>query len=282
MPSQPNWAKEMQVDIQDHSSKLIDDLKQEIHDEFTAKFRQQSARENSLLNERMLHMECVSMSSNLIISGLPEPSSEAEYDLYQTLITFFEEVLLIDDAQDMLIARCHRLSRHQGPFNKDRPRDVVVRFTHYPDRMKVLRGAKNLNEQFPAEINRRRKMLRPILKEARKRGLRANLTRDKLFIDGKSFTVNDINNIPFPTDEIATITTDTHVFFSSVLSPFSCQFTVDDVDYCSVEQYYQSAKAAFANDAAAEAHIMSVSDPVDMLRAGKLVDIDHAAWADEE
>ena len=108
----------------------------------------------------------------------------------------------------------------------------------------------------------------------------------KLFIYGKSFTVNDINNIPFPTDEIATITTDTHVFFSSVVSPFgnfySCQFTVDDVDYCSVEQYYQSAKAAFANDAAAEAHIMSVSDPVDMLWGGKRVDIDQAAWADEE
>ena len=50
-------------------------------------------------------MECVSMSSNLIISGLPEPSSEAEDDLYQTLTTLFDEVLLIDDAQDMLIYR---------------------------------------------------------------------------------------------------------------------------------------------------------------------------------
>ena len=125
------------------------------HDEFTAKFRQQSARivflqrENSLLKERMLHMECVSMSSNLIISGLPESSSEAEDDLYQTLITLFDKILLIDDAQDMLISRCHRLSRHQGPFNKDRPRAVVVRFTHCPDRMKVLRGPKNLKDHEP-------------------------------------------------------------------------------------------------------------------------------------
>ena len=33
MPSQPILANEMEVDIQDHSSKHIDELKQEIHDD---------------------------------------------------------------------------------------------------------------------------------------------------------------------------------------------------------------------------------------------------------
>ena len=39
IPGQPNWTQEMQVDIhvQDDSSKLIDELKQELHDECTPK-----------------------------------------------------------------------------------------------------------------------------------------------------------------------------------------------------------------------------------------------------
>jgi predicted NAD-dependent protein-ADP-ribosyltransferase YbiA (DUF1768 family) len=295
---QPVWAKEMQANIQDHTSQLIEDLKKEIRDEFTLKTRKQKAhidflqRENILLKERLMQLECVSMSSNLIISGMPEPSTESEDDIRDALLKLFEDVLRVDTAQNMMIARCHRLSRRPGPYNQGRPRDIIVRFTHFPDRMEVLRGAKNLqgyeprlyiNEQFPAEIDRRRKMLRPILKEARNRSLRANLSRDKLFIDGKSYTVNDIDNIPFPTDVISTITTDTHIYFSSSLSPYSnfynCHFTVGDVSYCSVEQYYQSIKAAFAEDYDAEAHIMSSFDPVDMLRAGKRVNVDNGEWA---
>ena len=90
---------------------------------------------------------------------------------------------------------------------------------------------------FVTEIDRRRKMLRLILREARKRGERANLSRDKLYIDGNSYTFNYIVVIPFPTEELAN---DTHIYFSSSLSPYSnfysCKFTAGKVNYCNVEQ----------------------------------------------
>ncbi len=121
---QPVWAKEMQANIQDHTSQLIEDLKKEIRDEFTLKTRKQKAhidflqRENILLKERLMQLECVSMSSNLIISGMPEPSTESEDDIRDALLKLFEDVLHVDTAQNMMIARCHRLSRRPGPYNQ--------------------------------------------------------------------------------------------------------------------------------------------------------------------
>ena len=51
---------------------------------------------------------------------------------------------------------------------------------------KVLKDTKfGISEQFPPEIVHRRKELLPMFKEAKRRGLRANRTVDKLYINGR-------------------------------------------------------------------------------------------------
>ena len=44
-----------------------------------------------------------------------------------------------------------------------------------------------ISDQFPAEIMRRRRLLYPIMAEARQRNKRARLFADKLYIDGKLY-----------------------------------------------------------------------------------------------
>ncbi|KAJ8317385.1 hypothetical protein KUTeg_005289 [Tegillarca granosa] len=55
----------------------------------------------------------------------------------------------------------------------------------------VLKRTENkefgVNEQYPKEINDRRKELYPYLKSAKRNGKRANLVLDKLYVDGKLF-----------------------------------------------------------------------------------------------
>jgi hypothetical protein len=47
-----------------------------------------------------------------------------------------------------------------------------------------LRGKPvSIHEQFPAEIENRRKQLYPVMKQAKRDGKMATTTRDKLFID---------------------------------------------------------------------------------------------------
>ncbi|XP_071138822.1 uncharacterized protein [Mytilus edulis] len=71
-------------------------------------------------------------------------------------------------------------------------RPIVCRFKNFKDRELVRSFARNLkdtkfgvNEQFPKEVNDRRKLLWPYYKEAKKQGQKTHFKRDKLFINGK-------------------------------------------------------------------------------------------------
>lgn len=86
--------------------------------------------------------------------------------------------------------RVHRLGARGGT----RPRPIVAKFEHFKQKELVkskgreLKGTSfGMNDQFPKEINNRRKMLYPILKQHRQKGKRASLVADKLYIDGQLF-----------------------------------------------------------------------------------------------
>ncbi len=84
-----------------------------------------------------------------------------------------------------------------------------------------------LNDQFPREIEHRRRVLRPIIRIGKERGFRCALVYDKLLINNKEYTVNDLLDIPFDISSIGTKTTDDHVMFSGRTSPYSNFFTRD-------------------------------------------------------
>ena len=87
--------------------------------------------------------------------------------------------------------RIHRLGRY-SPIKR---RPIIAKFCYYPDREMVRKAAKNLDgtqysisQQFPKEINARRKALVPTLKSLKDEGKRAYISVDKLYVDERLYT----------------------------------------------------------------------------------------------
>lgn len=85
-----------------------------------------------------------------------------------------------------------------GRFYRGKDRLIVARFLYHGDLVHVLKNAHKLqgkpygiHEQFPKEIEDRRRLLYPIQKRCRKAGQKTKLVRDKLFIDGKLYEPQD-------------------------------------------------------------------------------------------
>ena len=110
------------------------------------------------------------------------------------------------NAQEIQFARVHRVGRK----TKDKIRPIVAKFERYKERQMVrdaffaqLNDVKKTNEvsgkqekvqigiaeQFPAEIQQKRKALIPKMKEAKNEGEKVKLVRDQLDINGQLFKV---------------------------------------------------------------------------------------------
>jgi len=204
---------------------------------------------------RLIRLEAYSMRENLIITGLDEVKGETEDILYDSLIKLFSGDMAVD-MSNIQIVRCHRLSRG---VKRAGPRDVIARFATLTGKKKVLYSGYRLkgrtspifiNEQFPREVEQQRRILRPIQRKCKELNKKCTLVQDKLIIEGKSYTVNNICDIPFDTTGLATQITSTHIMFNGRLSEYSNFYTrdglfnVDDGNsYTSTEQYYQYSRA---------------------------------------
>ena len=132
--------------------------------------------------------ESRSMRDNLIFSNIPEEGINEDPE--KKVRELISKTLLIKD--DVPFERAHRMGR----FTQDRTRPIVVEFSRFKDKMNVLRNAFKLkgskvgiNEQFPAEINERRKLLLPILKKEKSKGNPARLVTDALITPRAKFVV---------------------------------------------------------------------------------------------
>lgn len=78
---------------------------------------------------------------------------------------------------------------------RTKQRKIVANFLFFRDRKlvcfqapKKLKGSNIwVNEQFPPEIEEKRKTLYPVMRTARKNGHRVKLVRDSLYIDGRPY-----------------------------------------------------------------------------------------------
>jgi hypothetical protein len=141
------------------------------------------------LYESLLELQTRSMRDNLLFFGLPEVEGSDE-DCVKTIHQFCKDKLNMADAETTIkLDRAHRIGR-RGP----RPRPVVAKFNFFPVREEVRRSSYKLkdttygiSEQFPREIQERRKQLLPVLHQAKRDGKRANLVVDRLYIDGRPY-----------------------------------------------------------------------------------------------
>jgi len=153
-------------------------------------------RENHDLSENLLDLQARSMRENLLFFNFDE---ETSYELRKTencvekILDFCEQKLGLDNAKNTIrLDRAHRL----GSFEHGKKRPIVTKFNFYGDKMKVKDAARErlrdtafrVSDQFPKQIQDRRKKLIPYLVQAKRNGQRASLSHDALYIDGVRYT----------------------------------------------------------------------------------------------
>ena len=158
------------------------------------------------ISEELIDVKYRSMRENLLFFGLCEtrdpdnPGRTAEDT--EGLLRDFLKTEVLPDSQETVDSitfdRVHRLGKYYDPTY---PRPIVAKFERYTDRETIRKASFELNkhrngysvrEQFPFEIEQRRKVLYPIMNEYKKnKDNKVVLIRDKLFI-------NDAQYIPEP------------------------------------------------------------------------------------
>ena len=207
---------------------------------------------------------------NLILDGLVEKANE---DIYGEVQSFFKTQL--DLRENIQISIAHRL----GQGNKT-PRPVIIQFALIRDRDLVWSRRFNLKKQgqtkpsyilrehFIPEIQSARNELMPYLKQARKTAevKRCGLVKDTLVINGTKYGVAQVSELPYGIgDKHHTQNIEDCTFFFTKHSPLSnfhaATFTVNDVRYENVEQFYQVAQAEYFNEMEIAHKMMRIQDP---------------------
>ncbi len=163
----------------------------------------QSQKSYGELKEYTLKLETQSRRDNLQFEGIPEKDGESDQDCRAEIIKVLEG-MKITDANEIKMVRCHRL----GPKRKstDHPRPIILKLHWFGDRTRIWEARRELKtfrdgkvflaENFPPEIERRRKYLYPIMKAAWKSEMKAHLAIDKLIVEGKPYTLESLDQLP--------------------------------------------------------------------------------------
>ena len=258
--------------------------------------------EQEVLSEKFLSLEAYSRRNNLGFDGIAETDGEI---LEQKIHQLFADMKLDPKIQ---LTACHRF----GPRTqkKNIHRSIMVKFLKYSDRNAVWRARSVLHgqniyvkEDFPAEIEKRRQILRPYLRAAFQGGdpsnpngrVSAYLKHDSLIVNNQAFKCNMTDSLPEyiqhrVQNPPAEIETDKVFLFFTQSSEFS-NFYPSDIDildgttFNSVEQYmyvsYSKAKL-FEESQEFVDEIMAMNDPKEMKQKVKrLSKYDGQVWVFE-
>lgn len=148
---------------------------------------------NSQIRDDIVDLKGRSMRDNLLFYNFPEQrQNQRNEQCMEKLYDFCElELGMADVRRDVKIDRAHRI----GPPKPGKVRPIVAKFNFYQDKEQVKRKAAeklqnskfSVGDQFPKEIQQRRRVLVPVMKKAQKNGHSAVLAYDKLYVDGKIY-----------------------------------------------------------------------------------------------
>lgn len=246
----------------------------------------QLRRENVTLNEGILVSEIRRRETNLIFDGVTDSFREDHNFLYQKILQKLNHMEVFNGSAGRIpILKAQRL----GAFVRERNRPVLCQFLKHFDVQTILANRRQLpggifvREDYPQEIEERRRKLRPIFNMAKNNKAykgKCRLTVDKLVINNRTFTVAPINNLDkLPLDLAPRKTAekeneDILAFFTQA-SPFSnfydASFEKDGVRYACSEQYIQAQKAEIFNDTVALNRIMGTTNPYEIKNEGSRV-----------
>ncbi|CAG2231850.1 unnamed protein product [Mytilus edulis] len=150
--------------------------------------------ENFELKEKFLELQSHSMKYNLTFGGIRNQDGYEE-NTEDVLRSFLLEEMEIPNVGDIQFQNLHRL----GERSDGKERSIIARFTRFSDHERVNRAAasklKNkpqfsIYQQYPREINERRKKLIPKMKEFKRQRRHAKLVYDKLLVDGEVYNLD--------------------------------------------------------------------------------------------
>ena len=278
-----SWAQ-IATDSCKKVDRKCDDVQQQVF---------QYREENQVLAEKVTKLEIQIRKKNLCFEGFKEEKGE---DCYRKVASVLRALELEPD--EIIADGCYR----KGPFQPRAkfPRPIVAKFIYEEDRDYIYRNRFKLKgqkfngksvfieEDFPPEIESNRRILKPILIAAKRSETlkrRIRLEADKLIIDGKSFSADNINSIPeaFSLRKHCQIESDKRVVFFGRHSPFSnhhpCKFKVGDKVYNCGEQFLMSEMALLFEDVAMADQIMQCESPVKMIALSHQINnFNQQAW----
>lgn len=264
-------AKQIAYEARDHAEELEDRVKK-------------LENENKQLKDRVRSMEDYTRRENLKIDGIEEGADETLMQLIGKVQNLFKD-LGIEDLESIRIDRCHRLGR-KGSDAGSRPRTVIIRFNWSADRTRVWEKRnilfKNkskifIREDFSKETEEARKTLYPYAKSAKIANLKHTFKGNKLLIDGKMYSADNLEAIPaelHPSSNATREQGDKVIFHgsSSIFSNFhNAPFKVQGTTYNSSEQFYQHKKAEHFHDDITADKIKRQKDPLQCMILGKKV-----------
>ena len=239
------------------------------------------------LSRKVTGHEVYSRKCNLEFHGIKEVPDESANYCEKKVKDLISGKMGLETA-DIQFARCHRLPRRKPEGMKgDRP--VLVRFERDRERDKVwekrfqLKGSDvYMCENYPEEIEMKRKVWYPIVKKSRAMQSYRNkvfIVDDKLIIDKDDtrteYSVDELNKIPEdlnPSNLCCKSEGNVIAFFgrgSPLSNHHPAQFEVEGQKYNCVEQFYYFKMAEMDNDERTMYKILAADDPVKQKKIAK-------------
>ena len=238
-------------------------------------------KELSDVKAKLLYQDSQNRRNNLVFKGIEESKNETWEDSEKKIYEILKD-MKIDNSDEIQIERAHRIHfKKEGVI-----RPITVKFLSYKDRQKVLLNRKNITnrririfEDYPQEIETNRQKLWPIFIAAKQlpEFTSVQLKLDKLYINRKQFTTENLNELPpsLHPEKRSTKFTDQTVVFYSKYSTFSNFHELDIKHegqvYCCNEQYFQQCKALHFGDNETAQRILNEKDPHKIHELGKQV-----------
>ncbi len=126
----------------------------------------------------------------------------------------------------------------------------------------------------------------PVLKAAKAAGLKSTMVMDKVKVDGKLYSIDQLDKLPDKCDLslVCQKQNDEALCFFGRYSPLSnfhkCSFTVNNIHYSSSEQFIQHKKCECLGQEAQAQKILHTSEPSIQKYLGRSIKTDPTPWYD--
>jgi hypothetical protein len=143
-------------------------------------------------NGKERHGEKVARKNNLIVFGLEERNGERYEDMQKIVEQLVMEKMGVHGIQ----GHTDYVTR-PGRSRGNRP--IFVKFTTFSKKLEVLKNTRKLTgskirveQDYSREVREIRRELRPYLKDARSRGHKAVTKKDKLILNGRTYSLEKL------------------------------------------------------------------------------------------